>query len=143
MLVWLGILPWCGWKASPPLHSTMTLHCKSSLSYLSVLDMASVTCSILVQRNGLSLCSGVSFIIGVLAGGMGRIYVRNSPAPPGAFGSAAGGWGEVVEHSMEKAWEFSKPPGCWLFSWQAESSAVRRAVLSCRPSGWRQVSEGS
>lgn len=48
-----------------------------------------------------------------------------------------------MEHSTEKAWEFSKPPGCWLFSWQAESSAVHRAVLSCRPSGWRQVSEGS
>lgn len=87
-LAW-GSLPWCGWKASPPLPSTMTFHCKSSLFYLSVLDTASITCSILVQRNGLSLCSGVSFIIGVLAGGMGRIYVLNSPAAPGAFGSAA------------------------------------------------------
>lgn len=76
-------------ETSPPLHSTMTLHCKSSLFYLSVLDTANITCGILVLRNGLSLCSGVSCIIGVLAGGMGRIYVLNSPAAPVAFGSAA------------------------------------------------------
>lgn len=106
----------------------MTLHCKSSLSYLSVADMTGITCSILVQRDGLSLCSGVSFIIGVLAGGMGRIYVLNSPAPPGAFGSAA----EVKLWStaQRRPGNFSKPPGCWLFSWQAESSGVHRAVLS-------------
>lgn len=42
-----------------------------------------------MQRNGLSLCSGVGFIIGVLAGGMVRIHVLNSAAVPGAFGSAA------------------------------------------------------
>lgn len=84
-----GSLPWWGWKASPSLHSIMTLHCKSSLLYLSVLVTASITWSILVQRNGLSFCSGISFIIEVLAGGMGRIYDLNSAAAPGAFGSAA------------------------------------------------------
>lgn len=144
MLVWLR-------AASPGvgklLHSTMTLHCKSNLLYLSVLDTVSIACSILVQRNGLSFCSGVGFIIEVLAGGMGRIYVGmgriyvlNSPAVPGALGSAA----EVrwCSPARRRPGTVPRHQGVGCFDGR-QSCAILRAVLSCRPSAWRQVSEGS
>lgn len=90
---------------------------------MSVMDMANITCGILVGRNFFSLCSEVSFIIGVLAGGMGRIYVLNSPVPPGAFGSAAGGWGEAVEDSRERPGNFPSRQGVGCFC------GVQRALL--------------
>lgn len=78
----------------------------------------------------------LAIFIGVVAGGMGGIYVLNSPGPPGAFGRAAGNGGR----QQGKTWEFSKPPGCCLFLWHAENTAFTQdcALLQAISKGFQR-----
>ena len=97
-------LPWLG-AASPAVEpesccfppawsqGRTALHCESIWAYPVCLSWVWQTLLVgsLWEEIFLALCSEFSFVIGMLAAGMGRIYALNSPAAPGAFGSAAGG----------------------------------------------------
>lgn len=91
-LAWLGAaFPGVDGKLCPlcTAERLCTAEAPELLMYV-CMDMANIPCGILEGEIFFSLCSEVSCVIGVSAGGTGRMYVLNSPIRPGAFGSAAG-----------------------------------------------------